>query len=114
MLGALTTSQAGQNEGIIRRVKSEKALALQEQAAAAGAPAAGGSGGGSDDSIQQAYVRGARGRLEDMDRLLRLDWVKVGSEMDFCAGGPKLTAPPHLPPAALAGQSQHRAPPFPP
>jgi hypothetical protein len=80
MPGALPTSQAGQTEGIIRRVKSEKALALarQEQAAAAAA-AAGGAGGGSDDSNQQAYVRGARGRLEDMDRLLRLDWVKVGS-----------------------------------
>ena len=75
MPGALPTSQAGQTEGVIRRVKSEKALALarQEQAAAAAAAA------GGDDSNQQAYVRGARGRLEDMDRLLRLEWVKVGS-----------------------------------
>ena len=75
MPGARPTSQAGQTEGVIRRVKSEKALALarQEQAAAAAAAA------GGDDSNQQAYVRGARGRLEDMDRLLRLEWVKVGS-----------------------------------
>ena len=56
----------------IDRIKSQKALA-----------AANGSGGVAAHG-GETYMRGARGQAEDLDRLVKLDWTKVGG----CAASP--------------------------
>lgn len=75
----------------IGRIKSLKAL---QKAALSGQqgerPASGGSdrsdhgggaagGGAAGGGEAEAYVRGAKGQQEDMDRLVKLDWVQVGA-----------------------------------
>jgi len=36
-------------------------------------------GDGAAAACGDAYIRGVKGQLEDMDRLAKLDWVQVGA-----------------------------------
>lgn len=71
----------------IGRIKSQKALAAKKLAAA---DANGDSG--------KPYVRGAKGQLEDMDRLMKLPWCQVRGSRDggvsVACGGILTPAPP--------------------
>jgi hypothetical protein len=69
MPGSLPAEAVDRPLSAIGRIKSAKALAAAERAQA--------EGGNGNGTAAAAYERGARGQLEDMDRLVNLDWTQV-------------------------------------
>lgn len=68
MPGTLPAEAVDRPLSAIGRIKSAKALAAAERAQA--------EGGNGNGTAAAAYERGARGQLEDMDRLVKLDWTQ--------------------------------------
>lgn len=121
----------------IGRIKSLKALQKLvlsgqqqgERPGSVGSDDASGNGGGAAEAAEaEAYVRGAKGQQEDMDRLVKLDWVQASRQGTGAAGSSSgqhaavsgrharaaaCDRPPSLRLAGLPSVAQHRPSPLP-